>query len=95
MYAKKGHKCSDIRRTLVVSPLGHVPGNIHGFIIDEKSYRQGLATAKTTSESANLLLLTGGHSPNTIGRFLGNEKEKIPTINCGDVVYKISCECGI
>ncbi len=31
----------------------------------------------------------------TIGRFLGNEKEKITIINRGDVVYRISCECGI
>ncbi len=35
------------------------------------------------------------NSRNTIDRFLGNEKDKIPTINRGDVVYKISCECGI
>ncbi len=35
------------------------------------------------------------NSPNTIGRFLGNEKEKITIINRGDEVYKISCECGI
>ncbi len=35
------------------------------------------------------------NSPNKIGRLLGNEKDKIPTINRGDVVYKISCECDI
>ncbi len=34
------------------------------------------------------------NSPNTIGRFLGNEKNKIPTINRGHVVYKLGCECG-
>ncbi len=34
------------------------------------------------------------NSPDIIGRFLGNEKDKIPTINRRDVVYKISCQCG-
>ncbi len=39
--------------------------------------------------------ITHGNSPNTIGRFLGNEKGKIPIMNRGDAVYKIRCECGI
>ncbi len=32
-----------------VNPLWRGPGNIHGFILDGKSYRLGWATAKTTT----------------------------------------------
>ncbi len=35
---------------MVVSPLWRGPGNIHGFILDEKSYRQGQATAQTPTD---------------------------------------------
>ncbi len=35
------------------------------------------------------------NSPEAIGRFLGNEKYKIPIINSRDAVYKIRCGCGI
>ncbi len=31
---------------MVVSPLRRGPDNIRGFILDEKSYQQGLATAQ-------------------------------------------------
>ncbi len=33
---------------VVVSPLWRGPSNIHGFVLDEKSYRQGWATAAQT-----------------------------------------------
>ncbi len=35
---------------MLVSPLWRGPGNIHGFILDGKSYRQGWATAQTPNE---------------------------------------------
>ncbi len=31
---------------MVVSPLWRGPGNIHGFVLDGKSYGQGWATAQ-------------------------------------------------
>ncbi len=37
---------------MVVSPLWRAPDNIHGFILDGKSYRQGLATAQTPTVTA-------------------------------------------
>ncbi len=37
---------------MVVSPLWCGPGNIHGFDLDGKSYRQGLAAAQTPNEPA-------------------------------------------
>ncbi len=37
---------------MVVSPLWRGPGNIHGFILGGKSYRQGQATAQRTIEPA-------------------------------------------
>ncbi len=37
---------------MVVSPLWRGPGNIHGFVLDGKSYRQGLASAQTPTVTA-------------------------------------------
>ncbi len=34
---------------MVVSPLWHGPGNVHGSILEGKSYRQGEATAQSTN----------------------------------------------
>ncbi len=35
-----------------MSPLWRGPGNIHGFILDGKSYRQGQATSQTPTVTA-------------------------------------------
>ncbi len=37
---------------MVVSPLWRGLGNIHGFVLDVKSYRQGKATAQTPTVTA-------------------------------------------
>ncbi len=37
---------------MVVSPLWRGPGNIHGFILEGKSYRQEQATAQTLTVTA-------------------------------------------
>ncbi len=37
---------------MVVSPLWRGPGDIHGFVLDGKSYQQGKATDQTTTMSA-------------------------------------------
>ncbi len=37
---------------MVVSSMWRGPGNIHGFILDGKSYRQGWATVQTLNERA-------------------------------------------
>ncbi len=37
---------------MVVSPLWRGTGNIHGFILDGKAYRQGKATAQTPTVPA-------------------------------------------
>ncbi len=37
---------------MVMSPLWHELGNIHGFVPDGKSYRQGWATAQTPNGPA-------------------------------------------
>ncbi len=52
---------------VVVSPLWRGPGNVHDFILDGKSYRQGYATAQTPTVPAasglriiTLILRTAG-----------------------------------
>ncbi len=37
---------------MLVSPLWRGPGNMHGFVLDGKSYRQGKATAQTPTVTA-------------------------------------------
>ncbi len=37
---------------MVVSPLWRGPGNIHGFVLDGKSYRQEQVTAQTPTVTA-------------------------------------------
>ncbi len=37
---------------MVVSPLWRGPGNIHGFVLDGKSYRQGRSTPQAPIEPA-------------------------------------------
>ncbi len=37
---------------MVVIPLWRGPGNIHGFVLGGKSYRQGLATTQTPTVTA-------------------------------------------
>ncbi len=45
VIAYTNHRANNVY--MVVSPLWCGPGNIHGFILDGKSYRQGKATAQT------------------------------------------------
>ncbi len=61
---------------MVVSPLRRGPGNIHGFIRDGKSYRQGQATAQTPTVPAvsgamitTLLLRTCNRTTIAFGRW--------------------------
>ncbi len=84
-------------------PWHFIQKSIHR-TIPSSSERQRVTSIKLpyepgTGEAIKRILQRVGirvlfNSPNTIGRFLGSEINKIPTINRGDVVYKISCQCG-
>ncbi len=49
-YSHLREQVNNVR--MVVSPLWRGPGNVHGFVLDGKSYRQGEATAQTPTVTA-------------------------------------------
>ncbi len=42
---------------MAVNPLWRGPGNIHDFVLNGKSYRQGWATAQTEENNVDLMLV--------------------------------------